>query len=199
MAGLSLAIYSLTSSATAKNQVIATNLAREGVEVIRMMRDSNWLLAEPDPTIADPDTTDDVQPCADLANKSCYPKAFDQPFVDLNAGAWPAFVNANYRVVYSTGTRSWALQATNTNFDLYLQADGTYSTTVVGNSNFAREIKIVFNTTGYSAQNPEMIVKSIVAWRAKNCTAFASQDLETLSTPCKILVEEHLTNWRDYK
>jgi hypothetical protein len=40
----------------------------------------------------------------------------------------------------------------------------------------------------------------VVAWRGKNCTAFTgTQNLITLSTKCKLIVEEHLTNWKDYK
>ena len=38
-----LASFSLSSQGASKTQIIATNLAREGIEVVRNVRDSNWL------------------------------------------------------------------------------------------------------------------------------------------------------------
>lgn len=40
---VSLITYSISSVAIAKSQVIATNLAQEGIELVRSIRDSNWL------------------------------------------------------------------------------------------------------------------------------------------------------------
>jgi len=38
-----LASFSLSSQGASKTQIVATNLAREGIEVVRNIRDSNWL------------------------------------------------------------------------------------------------------------------------------------------------------------
>ncbi len=43
VAALILAMYSLRVAEVSKQELIATNLAREGVEVVRNIRDSNWL------------------------------------------------------------------------------------------------------------------------------------------------------------
>src|SRR3989344_2497962 len=42
-AGLSLAIYSFSTTTEISRKIIATGLAREGIEVARRQRDSNWL------------------------------------------------------------------------------------------------------------------------------------------------------------
>lgn len=43
VSGLALAIYSFGASSDILERITATGLAREGVEVVRRMRDSNWL------------------------------------------------------------------------------------------------------------------------------------------------------------
>ena len=203
VAGLGLAIYVLNSQAVSKNQIVATNLAREGIEVIRMFRDSNWLLAEPDPASPDPDLTDDLQSCPDLGGTPCYPKVYDAPFRALNPASYPAFADANYRLNFNPTTRVWSTD-TSDDYSLYLQADKSYSHAQNGQSVFARQVKLSFapitdGSCSAVCNNRTLIVKSIVAWRGKNCTEFSTGDLESLSTSCKILVEEHLANWKDYK
>lgn len=42
-AAIGLAIYAFNSSSTVTKQIIATGLAREGVEAVKNMRDTNWL------------------------------------------------------------------------------------------------------------------------------------------------------------
>jgi hypothetical protein len=205
VAGLSLAIYAISASNTSKNQILATNLAREGIEVIRMMRDSNWLAAEPDPPTPDGDSSDDVQSCADLGGRFCYPKVYDGPYKDLNLGSSPAtFTGGGYRIRFNSATRTWSLENV-ADYYLYLQADKSYDHVVNGISTFARQVSITYvaisdGTCSNPCNNRITKVESIVAWRGKNCTAFNTDlDLKTLASPCKVVIEEHLTNWRDYK
>jgi len=40
---VNLATYSISNVAVGKSQIIATNLSQEGLEIIRNIRDSNWL------------------------------------------------------------------------------------------------------------------------------------------------------------
>lgn len=40
---VSLVNYSISSVAVGKSQIIASNLAQEGIEIVRSIRDSNWL------------------------------------------------------------------------------------------------------------------------------------------------------------
>lgn len=47
IAGLTLTANNLNSSAGSNNRLLAANLARESLEVIRQKRDSNWLSGDP--------------------------------------------------------------------------------------------------------------------------------------------------------
>ena len=46
-AGLTLTSYNLTSAVASEGRLVAVNLAREGIEVIRNLRDTNWLAGNP--------------------------------------------------------------------------------------------------------------------------------------------------------
>jgi hypothetical protein len=194
-ASLGVIIYSFAASSASQSEIIASNLAREGTEVVRMMRDSNWLAGDVKGNAWD------LQACSDIGGRLCFPRAYQQvpPYnnYDLDSG--------NQRAIFDSSDSSWALDSNGPlNFDLYLQPDGTYTHDATAEvSVFARMINISLNTAApYTNENSnqEMIVKSVVAWRGKGCTAFTgTADLLALSTPCKIVVEEHLTNWKDYK
>lgn len=185
-AGLGLTIYAFSAATTSQNEIIASNLAREGIEVVRMMRDSNWLAGDAAAGASD------LAACADIGSRLCYPQAFSGPTYNLGTG--------NFRVDFNPLTRAWSRSNT-TAYYLYRQADGTYSSVTNGSSVFARMISTTNNSSApYTAANPEVIVKSVVAWRGKNCPEFTTnQDLLTLVSACKIMVEEHMTNWKDYK
>ncbi len=191
VAGVGLAIYAFSISEASQNEIIATNLAREGVEVMRMMRDSNWLASDA------AGGAWDLTACADIASKLCYPSSFVGPTYNIaNSGS-----AGNMRITFNPAANSWGLDTT-ANYNLYLQADGTYMSNLgTINSVFARMINVTLNATApYTGPNPELIIKSVVVWRGKGCTTFATtQNLLTLSTKCRIVVEDHLTNWKDYK
>lgn len=46
VAGLTLTVYNLKASLYGEHQLVAANLAREGLEAVRARRDSNWLSGE---------------------------------------------------------------------------------------------------------------------------------------------------------
>jgi Tfp pilus assembly protein PilV len=196
VAGLGLTLYAFSNAANSQSEIVASNLAREGVEVVRAMRDSNWLAGDKK---GNPPW--DLGPCSDIGNKLCYPRAYQKvdPYNGYNLNNI-----GNQIAIFDLATSTWSLDSTGTlNVNLYLQANGTYSNVTNGISVYGRMINITLNSNPpYTNQNSnqELIIKSVVAWRGKNCTAFNSnQDLLTLSTSCKVVVEEHLTNWKDYK
>ncbi len=190
--GIGLGIFAFTTSTTSQSEIIASNLAREGIDVIRMMRDSNWLAGDAS------GGSYALATCGtDYSGKSCYPLVNTGPTYNFTPFG-PESNSADhrgYRVIqFNSTSKTWSLQAGSNNYNLYLQADGTYSSTVNGTSVFARKI----NLTDYFPSNPgEFVVRSIVGWTGKNCTVMTNQDPET--TNCKIIVEEHLTNWKDYQ
>ena len=47
ISGLTLTAYNLTTAVSSATRLVAANLAREGIEVIRQKRDSNWLEGAP--------------------------------------------------------------------------------------------------------------------------------------------------------
>ena len=194
VAGLSVAIYALTASAVSKNQIIATNLAREGIEAIRMMRDSNWLAAEPDPASVDPDSTDDLQSCAGspMNGAFCYPKVFIAPAYNFNNG-----VSGSFGLTFDSSSRSWSFVS---DYFLFQQSDGSFSRNSNGPWQISRKITFTYLTSGdYSATYPALSVKSIVGWVGKNCTEMNPVNGDPETTNCKVIVEEQLTNWKNYK
>jgi len=193
--GIGLAIYAFNTSNTSRNEIIASNLAREGIEVVRMMRDTNWLEGD------DKGPPWDLQACVDINNKFCYPEWLQGPsggsYHNYNIGESN---NQNrWRIQFDSVSKTWNALENNSNYNLYLQSDGIYNHTPNGVSNFSRRIFITYNETApYTAANPEVIVQSIVGWRAKNCT-WAGEDPMNAPSSCKVVVEEHLTNWKDYE
>ncbi len=185
--GLGLAIYALTTSRTTQAEIIASNLAREGVDVVRMMRDSNWLAGDA------AGGAYAIGLCADLpANKQlCYPQAFVGPSYNISA-------NGSYRLNFNNTNNTWTITLGASNYNMYLQSDGSFTHNVSGPAVFARKIVITSDTTSpYTAQNPKISVQSTVGWRGKKCTSMTNQDPST--TNCKVMVEEQLTNWKDYQ
>ena len=230
--GLGLAVYTLSNAQNSLNEVVAVNLARDGIEMVRMMRDSNWLGGE-----ATDASGFALTNCADIGG-SCYPRVFTSA-----VGGSPGYLNGynlstpNQAVCDFTSTncsRSFVIRK-----DLYAMyltyplnmftipavLDGPIMGVYLGTNNnregiydnripagcsnpvncpppFIRKIKLTrINTSPYTNSNSnwEVIVNVYVAWSGKRCATITAQDPETLSTPCKVVLEEHLTNWKDYR
>lgn len=213
---LALALFALRSSSGTRNQTIATNLAREGIEIVRMMRDSNWMAAEDTSAL-------DLQLCTypSAVQRPCYPDAFDAPN-DMNTSS-----SANaYRLIMrvTSGVASWNLDTRNgsESYNLCLQPNGTYQHNTSGagvicgeEAQFARKITISTgsivapyttyndNPTAAAFHSPEKRVTSTVIWKGKGCPAFTANPNPEASpytnSPCRISVTESLTNWKDYR
>jgi type II secretory pathway pseudopilin PulG len=171
VAGLSLAIYAATQSTNNRDEVIATNLAREGLEAVRMMRDSNWLAAEDSGAVDDLYTTNGgcTYSADPTQNRPCYPEAFDEPY-DIESTA----TGVHYRLVYNPATPTgFSLDPRNgvETFLLCLIDDGTYRHLTPANANcnslasgnlpigrFGRSVTISHSFPGYpytpSVSNP---------------------------------------------
>ncbi len=176
--GLSLAIYAFSASDRSLNQIVATNLAREGVEAVRNIRDSIW-------------TSGTLQDCSAAlgSGQQCY-----QP--------WPAIISGyvsprSYQIAFQPSTNQWsAAVVSGTAYRLYYdQAQGLYLHSGSGNYIYSRRVDLVSDTVApFSAGNPRLLVRSNVWWRGKNCPDVT----DPAATTCKIVVEEYLTNWKNY-
>lgn len=184
--GLSLAIFALYSSDATINQIVATGLAREGVEVIRSMRDTNWM-------------QDTLSSNCDFigSNQPCYQNWLNKAY-DIQGSA----SGRSYRVLFNPTADAWTLEATNaqSNFALYLGTGGSYvHVPASGNSIFYRKVTIDRNHQGlFSPQNPRLVVTAMVWWKGHNCPNPVTRSLNNGDTACRVIVEDYLTNWKNY-
>src|SRR3989344_240563 len=178
--GISLAFSTLASTNLDQQKIIATNLAREGLDVARMMRDSNWLAA------------DGAAGGFNLSNCNingvttlCYPKVFDGPTpgFDFNINSHPSYDNSTRAKKLLFDGANWTMQVVpslSSNYNLYFDpATGFYAHTSTSvPSVFARQVLVSFNQDSpYHSTHPEMIVKVVVAFRNKTCSFDTSVNL----------------------
>jgi len=178
--GLALAIASLGSSDQVMQQIVATGLAREGVEVVRRIRDANWnagSLSNCDSLFG---TTDSQQ---------CY-QTWDSSIEGTAGGS-------DYRAIFNPASNSWSFVPTAIASEtrLYLRSDSTYSHSGSGDWRYSRQITISRDTVApFSAANPRLYVRSTVWWNNKRCPTTDNP----ATTQCKVIVEEYLTNWKNF-
>ena len=181
VAGLSLAIFSFSGISDASQSDVASGFAREGIEAVRRLRDSNWLAG----TISD---------CSGIP---CYPLWLSAPY-DITGAAG---TGKEYRVIFnpSASSNKWTISLANsgTDFRLYVQSAGAYTHTVSANPTpFSRKINIIYASTAspYDATSPLVLARSTVWWTGRRCPAVSDPSLTT----CKIVSEIYLTNWKNY-
>lgn len=180
-AGLALAIFVFGASSDIIKRITATGLAREGAEVVRRMRDSNWL-------------EDTLTNCS---GQQCFSEWLEKTY-DIEGT--PS--GKDYRMVFDPTSNSskWDLDS-GTDYRLYLQPSNQgYNHNTSGSAtNFFRKITIILQDTNspYSATSPLLLVRSSVWWHGKNCPSITNLTNPS-QTPCKIIIEENLTNWKNY-
>ena len=181
--GLGLAIYAFGASSNIVEQITATGLAREGIEVVRGMRDSNWLAGA----------------LADCENgQKCYPNWLTQSYnIDGAAGS------GNVRIVelQPSGSNRWSIKSpASGDYHLYVQPSGAYSSLANTNpTTYFRKIFLIRQSESapYTATSPLLLVRVVVWWHGKNCAPIQDYNNPSDST-CKIVTEEYLTNWKNY-
>ncbi|OGE79478.1 MAG: hypothetical protein A2751_01525 [Candidatus Doudnabacteria bacterium RIFCSPHIGHO2_01_FULL_46_14] len=182
-AGLTLAVYALSSSSVSSNKVLASALAREGLEGVRRMRDSNWLAGN----------------LNDCNGQICYANWLSQVYNITGSGS-----GTTYRLMFNPSSfdaGKWTLApaGVGTDYRLYLYGGSGYTHVYNGwhSSPFFRQIIITNQSTAspYDATSPLMSVKSIVWWWDENCPMELSNPALTV---CKVVAEEYLTNWKNY-
>ena len=220
-AAAGLAVYAFSASTNINKQIIAVGLAREGLEAVRSMRDTNWL-------------QDTLVNCYDFAtasaNKaSCYQNWLgtngNNPFYCLD----PSSGNGNncngnqsaldYYVGFNSShsdTNFWVFKSAAANYGINLDKtnsgnSGFYSEDgntpcTSATSDYCRSVSISKITTGVydpnnsggSAQTPGplVLVKSKVWWIDKKCLRVNT--FGAANPACKIELDTYLANWKNY-
>jgi type II secretory pathway pseudopilin PulG len=198
-AAVGLAIFSLGASTSIRQQLLAVGLAREGIEVVKGMRDTNWLKATLSNTCYNYGD-------GGSATASCYPNwlnatssgGFD--ITPLLGGPTSYILRFN-----SADTMLWQLEQS-TKFGLQLDATGSkgfYFAPAGGvdfidpsNPPFARRVDLeTVSTAPFDQVGPRLKVTSTVWWTDKNCPRI---NVPPLNGKCVIKLETYLTNWKNY-
>lgn len=218
-AAFGLATFALSSASGITNQVVGMGLAREGIEVVKNMRDTNWLNSS-----LYPNNNDNFNPngCYDFQNSSlvtgvCYKYWLNPSAAPSNGGSGNNFViydidpgaSVENNIIIFSGT-SFSLHsfASNPNYKVYRYTDTGSNpgyTQLISpsgtdvESGFYRRVKLEKVASGSFGYSPEMNALKVtvdVWWSQKNCIATNNPD--GLPQSCKITLETYLTNWKTY-
>ncbi len=215
-AALGLASFSLSASSNISNQIIGVGLAREGLEVMKNMRDTNWLtdtLSTDCYNYADGTQTApcyknwqnpaggyniSVQPSAQLDPITGYP--YDFYMIDINPSL-PGLLSINYFDPTPSSGQPCDVKY-GMNFDPTASSGRFYymlGCGAAGDSNFRRQISIQKEAVApfnKSDIGPQLIVFSRVWWSGRNCPL--SQTFSGARPGCKVVVQMYLNNWKNY-
>ncbi len=204
-AALSLALFAYSSSSAVTKNIIATGLAREGIEAVKNMRDTNWLQG----TINDP--VSNPPGCHSFTNGSqnakCY-RTWENQWMDISTGGGSKIFVLS---INPTDPKFWQFkgQAGNTS-GLQFDPDssgvgfkGFYSTDVNnpvanGTADYKRSITITESANSPFDQDtgPLLLVNSQVWWTDKKCALV--QTFAAALPGCRLELQTYLTNWKNY-
>ncbi len=203
-AAVGLALYAFGTSTSITKQIIATGLAREGIEAVKTMRDTNWL--------NDTLSNNCYSYVTSQNNGKCYKNWLNKKFcidpTNNNGNCNGSAGNLNYYLGIDGSTQDvWDLvrQRNTDNYGLDFNSavgnSGFYSpsNSTAGNSEYYRKISIEKDNTApfdHSADlGPRLKVTVQVWWTDKKCPR--SANWPGLGK-CSLELKTNLTNWRDY-
>ena len=225
-ATVGLAIYAFATSTSITKQIVATGLAREGIEAVKAMRDTNWLngtltkngcydfsstpIGAPTASCYqnwlgqnDNATLYCINPsngsnCNGSDTSDTYFLAFNS---SLNAGSWV--------LTKDTGNSYFGLNfdASNaqTNSGFYYPGSGNNGTTCQNsNSGYCRDIIITRLDKNDGAPAPYNLdpnlpllkVQSQVWWQDKKCPVVNT--FAAANSACRLELDTYFTNWKNY-
>lgn len=200
VSAVGLAIFSLNASTNITKQVIATGLAREGIEAVKNMRDTNWLNT-------------------DLKGNGCY------SFVTGNnneASCYQNWQSGPYDIQANPSSKEFVLDFTPgnpessfwnlnevsggfggryaLNYDGRAELSGFYTAAIApsGTSDYYRKIIITEEDPNPYSNDPlfrRLLVTSQVWWKDKQCPTSGDWPGEG---KCSVQLETYLTNWKTY-
>jgi len=214
-AALGLANYSFGASSNIAKQIIGMGLAREGLEAVKNMRDTNWLKGTK--------YTDCYNYVTGGTTGTCYKDWLTQGAItpeqgyNLSPGATPAtatYVLDYLKLSVQSDKNYWQLTQDNSNFaldadpNLYIKdplliGTGKFyypSGSTKGTSDYYRRITIATDNSkqpyNQASIGPRVIVTSDVWWKDKKCPAVDTWELS--KTACRVRLQMYMTNWRVY-
>jgi type II secretory pathway pseudopilin PulG len=204
-AALGLAIYSLGATTNIRQQIIAMGLAREGIEAVKNMRDTNWLRGQLSETCYNFYTEDNT-------GGRCYQNWLNpsSPAIGYNINPGPSASTYFLAMNINQGELLWQLIRSTTLFGLDVPTstesdiDGAWYSpraglpAIQGSSGFARKITITPDNSfpPFDTNNgPRLKVTVDVWWRDKNCPM--TNDVPA-SDRCTVKLETYLTNWKNF-
>ncbi|HYV33355.1 MAG TPA: prepilin-type N-terminal cleavage/methylation domain-containing protein [Candidatus Limnocylindria bacterium] len=212
-AAVGLAVYAFNSSTNITKQVVATGLAREGIEAVKNMRDTNWLAG----TLSTPNRGNGCYSysSASANGANCYRGWLSQIFC-INPttpliGCDGSAATMSYALgIDSSSPNLWVLlpQHGTTKYGLDFDANnsgtgGFYSpgafgiSCLSGSADYCRKIVITKITSAPYNQDigPLLQVQSQVWWSDKQCPK--TDDWPGLGS-CSTELDSYLTNWQSY-
>jgi len=179
-AATGLAIYAFNSSTSITKQIIATGLAREGVEAVKNMRDTNWLKQSPiDTDCYNYETAaTDVNCYKDWLNPTGGFNISNPPAVGLRLGidsasaatspiVWAYFrTNSNWGLDFDPGANMGAVS-----FNGFYKISDISNGVANGSSEYYRQILLTEDSSGIynHSEYHRLIVESRVWWTDKKC------------------------------
>ncbi|HVY67835.1 MAG TPA: prepilin-type N-terminal cleavage/methylation domain-containing protein [Patescibacteria group bacterium] len=208
-AAVGLAIYAFNSSTSVTKQIIAVGLAREGVEAVKNMRDTNWLVSSINTN------------CYDYVNgqsdAKCYqnwlkPPGAPSPGNGFDISQPPNGKALRLNIDASGGSQYWVTQSDSagwgldfdpnltcgSNFCGFYGVNNINSGETTGNSGFYRQILITQDNTTVpynQSSYPLLKVEARVWWTDKKCPQSATWP--GLGN-CSVSIQTDLTNWKNY-
>ncbi len=207
-AAAGLAIYAFNSSSLILEQIVATGLAREGIEAVRNMRDSNWL--------AESVSVNGCFDFVDGASKAnCYTHWLNKKFcIDpmvTSCGDAAAGTSVSYFLGFDPISLDfWTLSQDASKYGLLFDpsnslSKGFYSPNAglacdnsAGLAGYCRKIILTkINSAPYDQDaGPLLKVQSMVWWVDKKCPPAA--DFNLARSACRLEMDTYLTNWKNY-
>lgn len=187
ISGLGLAIYAFGASANIVEQITATGLAREGIEAVRAMRDSNWLAG----TLSDCENS-----------QKCYADWLTRTYDMAGSTGGDSYLVSFFPTGSSPRwTISKAVGSAPNLYRLSIASSGDVYTHQTGSNltQYFRKVTIIRSqeSAPYTPTSPLLLVRSVVWWHGKNCPPIMNYNNPS-DTNCKIVTEEYLTNWKNY-
>lgn len=203
-ASVGLAIFAFNSSTGITKQIIANGLAREGIESVKNMRDTNWLKDVISITCYNYTTTANDANCykgwLKPAGAPGAGKGFDitgDKSIRLNIDG----TNGSDLWSVNTGSNNWGLDfdptLSGTNFYGFYGSSVISSGSADGTSDYYRQIVITEDSSGNFNKTDfhKLKIESRVWWTDKKCPRVQTWPG---NNKCSTSLQASLTNWKDY-